>query len=164
MKNIFNKVSESIISRVSRRPPDFIVGGAEDPYLLRWFIIPRNRFFNIYLHQFLRDDDDRALHDHPWFWCSILLRDGYIEHTIKAGGVHQRRIRWAPSIKLSSPWSAHRIEVGVIEAWTIFITGPRMREWGFHCPNGWVHWRDFTNPDDTGTVGRGCGEGVRNGE
>ena len=40
--------------------PHFVIGGADDPYMLRWYLIPRNRRFNIYLHKFLRDDDDRA--------------------------------------------------------------------------------------------------------
>src|SRR5690606_35831081 len=84
---------------IARRPPDFIVGGAERPYLKRWWLIPRNPIFNVYLHQFLRDDDDRALHDHPWPWCSILLDGSYIEHTIAAGGIHRRQLRQAPSIK-----------------------------------------------------------------
>jgi hypothetical protein len=54
----------------------------------RWWVIPRNKFFNIYLHHFLHSDDDRALHDHPWWNVSILLRSGsYVEHTIAAGGV-----------------------------------------------------------------------------
>lgn len=43
--------------------PHFVIGNADNPYMLRWFILPRNRLFNIYLHKFLRDDDDRALHD-----------------------------------------------------------------------------------------------------
>src|SRR3954466_1246173 len=70
----------ALIARVTRREPDFIIGGEDDPYIRRWWVIPRNRFFNIYLHQFLRSDDDRALHDHPWVNCSILLRGEYIEH------------------------------------------------------------------------------------
>ena len=41
------------------REPDFIIGGAERPYIRRWWIIPRNKLFNIYLHQVLRDDDER---------------------------------------------------------------------------------------------------------
>jgi hypothetical protein len=49
-----------------KRRPDFIIGGADNPYLLRWWIIPRNRWCNVYLHKILRDDDPRALHDHPW--------------------------------------------------------------------------------------------------
>ncbi|MDZ7823006.1 MAG: hypothetical protein U5K75_02470 [Ahrensia sp.] len=55
--------------------PDLIIGGAEDPYMRRWFIIPRNRWFNIYLHEIVRSDDDRALHDHPW-WSLSLVLDG----------------------------------------------------------------------------------------
>ncbi len=42
------------------RKPDFIIGGPENPYLLRWYLIPQNRFFNVYLHKILRSDDDRA--------------------------------------------------------------------------------------------------------
>ena len=61
------------------RAPDFIIGGAEDAYMLRWWVIPRNRWFNIYLHKILRDDDPRALHDHPWWNISIVLKGGYLE-------------------------------------------------------------------------------------
>jgi hypothetical protein len=149
-----------LISRIAmRRPPDVIIGGHEDPYLLRWWVIPRNRVFNIYLHLFLRDDDGRALHDHPWAWCSILLRGEYIEHTIADGGIHYRRLRKAGSVKLSLPSRAHRIELTDKACWTLFITGPHVREWGFHCPDrGWVHWRDFVAKDEPGAVGPGCGE------
>lgn len=153
-----------IIAHAQARQPDFIVGGNESPYLLRWWLIPRNRLFNVYVHCFLRDDDDRALHDHPWMWCSILLRGGYSEHTIDAGGIHQRRLRIAPSIKVSLPSRAHRIELRRAygqprPCWTLFITGPRVRNWGFHCPErGWVPWQEFTDPGDVGQIGRGCEE------
>jgi hypothetical protein len=65
---------------MASRDPDFIIGGQANPYLLRWWIIPRNRFFNIYLHRFLRSDDDRALHDHSWCNVSILLDGAYYEY------------------------------------------------------------------------------------
>lgn len=155
------------LRRFFHREPDFIIGGKEDPYLLRWWIIPRNRFFNIYLHKFLRDDDDRALHDHPWVSLSIILRGGYIEHL--PNGVIKRR--QAGQLVFRRAKQAHRIELyreGVNScwirgnykdtrpAWTIFITGPRIRQWGFHCPQGWRHWKDFTAPGDSSRVGRGC--------
>jgi len=35
------------------RKPDFVIGRAGAPYLERWWVIPRNRWFNIYLHHFL---------------------------------------------------------------------------------------------------------------
>lgn len=62
-----------VFPTVFGRKPDFVIGDLSNPYLLRWWVIPRNRFFNVYLHKFLRDDDDRALHDHPWWSMSIIL-------------------------------------------------------------------------------------------
>lgn len=140
-----------------RRPPDHVIGGAERPYLLRWWAIPRNRLFNIYLHEFRRSDDDRALHDHPWFNCSVLLSGRYIEHTIAAGGVHRKVERRAGAVKFRAPWSAHRVELidGQV-CRTLFITGPRLRAWGFHCPEGWRPWRKFTTGPNGETTGKGC--------
>lgn len=142
---------------IDRRDPDFIVGEASRPYLRRWWIIPRNRWFNIYLHEFLRDDDDRALHDHPWHSLSIMLKGEYTEHRIVDGGVHTRRIFRAGDIIWRRPRYAHRLELHWGTCYTLFITGPRVREWGFHCPNGWRHWKAFTDPNSNGAItGRGC--------
>lgn len=155
MKKLLMKAARRI---VAKRGPDVVIGGHDNPYLLRWFVIPRNPVFNVYLHRFLRSDDDRALHDHPWANCSFLLEGSYTEHTIDAGGINRMRLRQAgewyfrPSGKM-----AHRIELTDGPCWTLFITGPRYREWGFHCPDaGWIHWRRFTAADDPGEVGKGC--------
>lgn len=151
---------ERLLAIALKRAPDFIIGGVDQPYLRRWWVCPRNPLFNIYLHEFLRDDDDRALHDHPWPNCSILLKGSYVEHQIRAGGIHIRAERKAgdwyvrPSGRI-----AHRIEVGEGGCWTLFITGPVYRSWGFHCPDkGWVPWRTFTAARDgkPGEIGRGC--------
>jgi hypothetical protein len=152
------KIAERIIARVTRRAPDVIIGDRANPYLIRWWVIPRNRFFNVYLHRFMRSDDDRALHDHPWSNLSILLRGMYVEHTIDAGGVNVRTERRAGDWKLRLFGSAaHRLELVDGECWTIFVTGPRYREWGFHCPlTGWVHWKRFTAADNPGEIGKGC--------
>ncbi len=65
--------------------------------------------------------------------------------------------------KRSRPASLHRLELiqergGIRYSWSLFITGPVVRTWGFHCENGWVPWRDFVDERDTGKIGRGCGE------
>lgn len=138
------------------RFPDVVIGGHDNPYLMRWYVIPRNRFLNIYLHRFCRSDDDRALHDHPWINCSILLAGRYVEHTILSGGVEVRTTRNAGEIKFRGARSAHRIELTDGNCLTLFITGPRSREWGFHCPAGWKHWKDFTKPGASGEIGPGC--------
>lgn len=144
-----------------KREPDFVIGDDRDPYLKRWWLIPRNPLVNVYLHQILRSDEDRALHDHPWPFLSLMLGGSYIEHTIRAGGIHVRREYEPGSLRLRLAHTAHRLEVPPTRwCWTLVITGPRIRRWGFHCPErGWVHWRQFTDAATGGaTVGRGCEE------
>lgn len=142
---------------IFKRPPDFVIGGTERPYIRRWWIIPRNRRFNIYLHQILRDDDDRALHDHPWWNISIILRGGYVE--VMPSGQKRRRVG---QVVIRRAEAAHRLVLmkgadgSAIPCWSLFITGPRVREWGFWCPKGWRHWREFVDTRDSGAVGRGC--------
>jgi len=151
------------------RYPDFVVGEEDDPYLLRWFVIPRNRFFNIYLHKFCRSDDDRALHDHPWaFNCSILLKGSYVEHVFFDNN-HQelgtkKLFRNRGSLYFRAGAAPHRVELfpdvvshKAAPCWTLFITGATVREWGFHCPNGWKPWKEFVSVRDGGnSTGAGC--------
>lgn len=132
--------------------PDFTIG---DPaYLERWWIVPRNEQQNVYLHRILRDDDDRALHDHPWENVSYLLAGSYREITPDGTFVRQ------PGNIVRRPASAlHRLElIDNKPCVSLFFTGPKVREWGFDCPRGWVHWRDFTAGSNGELVGRGCGE------
>lgn len=142
---------------INRRDPDFVIGGWDSPYLLRWFVIPRNGAGNAYIHEFRRSDDDRALHDHPWCNLSVLLEGEYTEHTIDAGGIHRRRIRRAGEVVLRSAKHAHRIELHDGPCRTLFITGPRIRQWGFHCDKaGWIPWQQFVDQRDSGDIGKGC--------
>lgn len=137
--------------------PHFIIGGEDDPYLLRWYLLPRNRFFNLYLHKFMRDDDDRALHDHPWWFVSLMLKGNYRELT--DAGIE---IRTAPSVAYRTATHRHRIVLdrrcdgSLVPCWTLVLTGAKKRLWGFYCPKGFVPWFDFVAQDDAGNVGRGC--------
>lgn len=141
------------------RKPDFVIGDPAAPYMLRWWLIPRNPVFNIYLHRMLRSDDDRALHDHPWVSLSLCLMGRLIEHDLKG-----QRLIEAGQWRWRGAGYAHRLEIIDLPvdaeggAWTLFVTGPRIREWGFLCPKGWRHWREFCAPSAKGQVGRGCGE------
>jgi hypothetical protein len=59
---------------------DLYIGGVKNPYLLRWHLLPKDKYpINLYLHRMVRDDDARALHDHPWWFMSIILAGGYVE-------------------------------------------------------------------------------------
>lgn len=153
-------IRAAVLRWARARKPDFIIGGAERPYLRRHWLLPRNKLFNVYVHEFLRSDDDRALHDHPWLFNASWLIDGrYIEHTVAAGGISHRTLRAAGAFKFRWGGAPHRVELFDGPCWTVFFTGPRVREWGFHCPEaGWIHWKQFTAADDKGAVGPGCGE------
>lgn len=139
-----------------KRPPDFVI---QDNYLRRWYLIPRNTWFCIYLHNIRVSDDDRALHDHPGHNISIILKGSYVEQTPagdrkypRESGIFRRIIfRWATD--------RHRLIIpDGGETWTLFIVGPKFRTWGFWCPKGFVPWYDFVNMDNTGEIGPGCGD------
>ena len=146
--------------------PSMVVGPAADPYILRWFLFRTERFGNklprLYLHKFLRSDDDRAPHDHPWWFISVLLRGSYVEHRWIDGveTIHRRR---APSIAFRPLSTRHRvmldehtnmggwtlpIERWQDPVWTLILTGPAVRTWGFWCKETFVPSREFD----------GCGE------
>lgn len=91
-----------------RIPPDTRVPA----YMERWWRIPRNWATNIYFHVVRRSDDDRALHDHPWWSFSIVLEGGYWEETILPGGVHKREWFGPGRMKFrTSGKYAHRLEL-----------------------------------------------------
>lgn len=136
--------------------PHFIIGSTDDPYLLRWWLLPRNPVFNVYLHKFLRSDDDRALHDHPWPFLSIILKGHYWEHRADRP-ISAQSLRTPGSFAFRKPSTAHRVELDDGQpVWTLFITGPKVRNWGFVCPQGWRRWEEFVSPTNTGERGRGC--------
>lgn len=121
---------------IQNRPPDFVVG---EDYLKRWWLIPRNPFFNVYYHYFRVSDDDRKFHDHSYINMSFLLHGEYVEHMNT--GKFQRS---AGDIKIRLPKTLHRIEIPKNgECWTIFITGPRVRDWGFQVGNIKRNWLGF---------------------
>ncbi len=108
-------------------------GDGESPYMTRWMLLSR-----VYLHLFHRSDaDDR--HDHPFgFWVFVLWR-GYIEDTPNG----RRRI-WPCSLRYCPPEWVHRVElIGGKPAVTLVVRGPKVREWGFFTPAGWIQWQDY---------------------
>lgn len=126
------------------RVPDFVVGSRQEPYLRRWHLIPRNRLLNVYLHEFQGSDPHGLLHDHPYASLSFILRGHYAEVMRE-----ETRIRWAGDILFRRAKTPHRIDLPMIRGrapercWSLFITGPRTREWGFYLSGGWLHHEQF---------------------
>lgn len=97
-------------------------------YMRRWWKIKRNAYFNVYFHQVFRSDDDTALHDHPWWSFSIILKSGYYEHRILDGGVHQKIWYEAGSVLFRRAGKqAHRLELGRLN-WQS-VVDPYLQDW-----------------------------------
>jgi hypothetical protein len=69
---------DKFIHRVRTRGNVVGIGFADDPTYHRYFVIPRNRFLNVYLHRF-RHSDFEHLHDHRMANISIILKGYYYE-------------------------------------------------------------------------------------
>lgn len=164
------------------RHPDLIIGPRNNPQTLRWHIF-RWRGWQFSLHKWLRSDDDRALHDHSGHNVSIILNGGYwevlrewlpensifrIDSWMHAGdGEYYRLVKhWrrplVPYFRRAE--IPHRIALADDgrPVWTLWLRWPPIREWGFHCPKGWKHWkeycntRDYSTPGSASEIGPGC--------
>lgn len=123
--------------------PHFQIPG----YLNRWHLIPRNKWFNIYLHQFVGPDPGAHAHDHPWWNLTIKLRGGYME--IRTRGT------WdflGGRITVRTPTACHKIVDIDAPCWTLFITGPVVRDWGFWVRGKWVKHTEHLNPIQDGEM------------
>lgn len=120
-------------------------------YLTRYYVFlkERSKFpFNIFLHHFHKSDEE-VLHDHPWSYFTIILKGGYWEWIPqfnskgeKIGEV--RKWRGPGHFRVSSATSYHRIELMPdVECWTLFMPGPKQRDWGFLVRNQWVQWEQY---------------------
>lgn len=119
-------------------------------YLQKYRIWPRHRSntpkYNLYLHRFLRPDEDLELHNHPWRWCvSFILSGGYTEERLLPNGQRECRVLKPGMINVIKPHTFHRVaKLSDKEAWTLFATSSKSRSWGFlRADLDFVNWRDF---------------------
>lgn len=122
-----------------------------EPYLERYYLFlrERERFpFNVFLHKFLKSDPD-DVHDHPWPYATVILKGGYWEwiphfDTVGRKTGEYQVWRGPGHFRISKANSFHRIELDPdITAWTLFMPGPKQRDWGFLVQNKWVQWEQY---------------------
>jgi hypothetical protein len=80
MNNLTLFVANKLMSYCEKRSKTLRItgtGGPQDVYLIRYYVI-KSKYFNFFIHQFLRSDRD-DLHDHPWDFCTYLVRGAYTE-------------------------------------------------------------------------------------
>lgn len=134
-----------------------VVRGCVDssPLLERWTILS-TPIGKLRLHHFLRSDEDRELHDHPWSYVSLIVAGGYTEEIapaayrqksyrfdppLTAAPQTERHWRRAGSLLFRSARWMHRIEIAPgRDAWTLIWMTRRSRTWGFFTGRGWIRW------------------------
>jgi hypothetical protein len=122
-----------------------------EPYLERYYLFLRDRErfpFNVFLHKFLKSDPD-DVHDHPWPYATVILKGGYWEwiphfDTVGRKTGEYQVWRGPGHFRISKANSFHRIELDPdITAWTLFMPGPKQRDWGFLVKNKWIQWEQY---------------------
>lgn len=128
-------------------------------YLNRWSI-GHDRIGSIKLHRMDAPDPGVDLHNHPWFFVSMILWGGYTElraNVLDASrfarfaemwpGASHRGIevlRRPLSVKAMRLDECHTITaLHRRVSWSLVITGPRRRRWGFFLPAGYMDERDY---------------------
>jgi hypothetical protein len=90
----------------------------------------------LFLHHILRDDDARALHDHPWRWITVMFAGAYTE-ILPEGRTRETS---AGDVRVNPATHTHRVIVRR-PVWTLVAAGLAERAWGFHPVHGWADWR-----------------------
>lgn len=128
----------------------YVIETDHQPYLTRVFLTPKVLGYRAMLHHFHRPDADRYLHNHPWRWAlSFVLSGAYDEERLvpnpdplsSAGGTFVKRL--VRRFNTLTDRDYHRVTRLRGDVWTLFITGPRIQDWGFLIDGEHVPWREF---------------------
>jgi hypothetical protein len=138
-----------------------IVNCEREPYLHRWYLL-RTKRVAIFIHRFIRSDEDRALHDHPWDFLVIPIWRGYIEHNERPcdcwhctcqnpsgprphfNRANQTRVLPFVHTRFRRGTYRHRVElIGGKPSWSIFVRFKEWRTWGFWLPTGFIQWNQW---------------------
>ena len=116
---------------------------SKKPYIKRIRII-KTPMFSIFYHRFYLPDKDRALHDHPWNFATVLLTGSYSE-TIKTHPYAGPKdfARHSPGIYFHPSKHFHRINTLLGTVRTLVFIGAKHKNWGFLENNKWVHHSDY---------------------
>lgn len=171
------KLAHAIIDRAMQTPYSHLARDDGTYYMRRFWLVPYNyvpehggtgcgkvswkqRPFTRALqelgiaarvHHIMDPDKDRHLHDHPWWWISVVLDGWYIEaqpadpnpnglfNWRKGQELVTHRLRKQGSVAIASPTTRHAITtVPYTGVWTLFITFKPRQTWGFYTQDGKV--------------------------
>ena len=118
-----------------------------EDYMIRWHLTPeREGRRNYFLHKMNGPDLGRDMHDHPWDFTTFILWGGYNESIRLANGAPTwTQVPWLSRRTRKAEYTHAIKRLHKRPTWTLVITGPRRREWGFYTKDGWVDWRTYVH-------------------
>lgn len=121
-----------------------INGPDQTPYLERYHLFRLPFGYQAYLHRFVASDPGRGLHNHPWNRAISLVLSGQYEEIrmANARGDHEIQTRriGAGHLNWIDGSIFHRINlINNTESWTLFVHGPKVKNWGFLKTGGHRH-------------------------
>jgi hypothetical protein len=119
-------------------------------YITRLHII-KTPWWAIMIHWINGPDPEPDMHDHPVTFLSIILRGGYTEDVLMTENFGDFLGGWPVIRRINRRWfnfiragkHVHSIQWVAPETVTLCFVGPKVREWGFHTKDGWVHWKEY---------------------
>lgn len=119
------------------------IGDGKGSVFFRRYHLLTTRRGSVFLHEFLRGDTDRCLHDHPWDFVVVILKGGYWETMVDGA----RRWRRPGSVLWRPAETSHRVDLEPgREAWSLVLVGRKVRPWGFWTVDGWQPWSPGYSP------------------
>lgn len=100
------------------------LGLPQCPYVIRWRI--ETPVGSLRVHHWISSDDDRAFHDHPWWFLTLVVKGGYTD----SGPNGPDRLK-APAVRYRPAEHRHTVFPDPGGCWTILVTGRSLRKWGF---------------------------------
>lgn len=107
------------------------------PYVHRWIV--ETPWGSLRLHHWVGNDDQRALHDHPWAFYTLVLKGGYLDKTegLRIEEMKPGRLRYRPARH------THTVLLTTKDCWTLVLTGPKVRNFGFLVGHNWLNARKY---------------------
>lgn len=142
------------------------LGKPNCPYMVRWVLILFG--YSIRIHHWIRSDDKRYFHDHPWNFLTIVLKGGYddvspiyypLQDNIKLNknqfgtllcdkknngnviGIKLHETLSFGNFKFRKAEHKHYVDVPKNGCWTLLFCGKQIRKWGF-----WIKVNQFFRP------------------
>lgn len=160
---MWNWIADKLIERAKRTPYAHLYHADGSAYMKRYWLLGEDFKwpFAVRIHHICTPDYDRHMHDHPWSFVSVVLRNWYIEHRpltispcfgdqVEDFYITSRRTGSIAFRRATDRHSIHVVPAG--GTWTLFISFRKVQWWGFYTPKGKIYYRDYESVHNMGVT------------